>query len=157
MAADNFQSSSLATSVLIFTSFPKLFLVFLWITDFLKGWKWRQTRLFGPPVISGRQLVKWKSNKNPPPPNLHWFHILEGAQTGVWAPFDLFSSFSVSLGFGFGFAGGAGGRVVGTSTGSGSGAFFTSVNGSFIRVSHCQSCSSFSLLHLFKEGGFKML
>ena len=45
---------------------------------------------------------------------------------------------------------------MGTTTGSGSGAFLTSVSGSFIRVSHCQICSSFLLvLHLFKGGVLK--
>ena len=91
---------------------------------------------------------------------LHWFHILfnmtmtmtmlfysQRAQTGVWAPFDLFSSFSATTSFGFGFA-------VGGVVGSASGTFVTSVSGSFTRVSHCQSWTAL-LIHPFIQRGVK--
>ena len=154
MAFDNFQSSSTWLQVYYlnpFTSFPKLFLfssldhwLHFWLVH---RWSWRD------------HWSSFEKQQNPPPTQFvaanctpSFTFLSKRAQTGVWAPFDLFSSFSASLGFGFGFAGGGAG-VVATRTGSGSGAFLTSVSGSFTRVSHCQNCSNSSiLLHLFKKG-----
>ena len=74
--------------------------------------------------------------------------LAKSAQTGVWAPFDLFSSFSAS----FGFAGG-GGRLVGT-TGSGSGALVTSVRGSFTRGQPLSKLLKLcSVFYSLNEGG----